>query len=120
MRKISLRKSIRKVMERKRSRFYRLDVEKASGVLFGKEEIPELQNRFFCFLEAVKLEKAHLVTIGRVYAIFVDRVIFDKKYEFIVEDLEDFYNCFTEVSYREVRDSIDNTEALLSKSIFRR
>ncbi len=107
-------------MERKKSKFYRLDIEKASEVLFGRKEIPELQDRFFCFLETVKLEKVHLVTIGRVYAVFVDRVIFDKKYEFIVENLEDFYNCFTEVSYREVRDSVDNTEALLSKSIFRR
>jgi len=58
--------------------------------------------------------------VGRVYALLIDRIVFDRKHEFIIYDPDRFYSCFTEVSYEEVKESIDNTRALLSREIFRR
>ncbi len=64
--------------------------------------------------------KTKTVKIGQVKAILIDRIIFERIYEFITDSPEAILNCFEEIPFEEARKRIDNTEALLSKDIFRR
>jgi len=60
------------------------------------------------------------IKIGLVKAILIDRVVFEKLLEFPTDNEENIYKCFQEISFDEARKEIDNTETLLSRTIFRR
>ncbi len=100
--------------------FYKINPDKAEGFLFDKKMLDNLKDKFFYFLGYQKVGNLYLFKITEVYAVLIDRIIFHKNYEFLVEDPERFYECFIEVSIEQVKNSIDNTGALLSKQIFRR
>ncbi len=103
-----------------KNKFYKLDINKAKGFLFEEELLKEMKDKFFVIIDVKKVNDFYVVKLTEVYAVLVDRIIFRNEYEFIVEDIKRFFECFIEVSLKDVRDSIDNTQALLSKKIFRR
>ncbi|NPA51269.1 MAG: hypothetical protein GXO22_00045 [Aquificae bacterium] len=104
----------------RRGSFYRIQLDKAIGFLFGEDVLDELEGKFFCLLEEEKIDEIYYIKLLQVYAVLGDRVIFRKGYEFFVDNPKDFYRCFVEIPLEEVRESIDNTQALLSKEIFNR
>jgi hypothetical protein len=65
-------------------------------------------------------QKTEVIKIGEVKAILIDRVIFEKIHEFLTEKSDYITSCFKEIPFEEARKRIDNTQALLSKDIFRR
>lgn len=102
-------------------RFYRLKYDCAKGFLFSEEELKNLKGKYFCFFGEERLDGSmYVITIRPVYAVLVDRIIFENELRFFIERKEDFYKCFEEVDINEVKEKTDNTNALLSRSIFRR
>ena len=65
-------------------------------------------------------DKYKVVKIGKVHAILIDRIIFSEIYEFITDNINNIFSNFEEISLKEAKQNIDNTQALLSKQIFRR
>jgi len=88
-----------------------------------KKELPPIKSKggVFVLLEKYKIDdKFSVVVIGKVHAILLDRVIVGETYEFITDKVADVINNFTEISQKEAKTKIDNTDALLSREIFRR
>lgn len=72
-------------------------------------------------LEKKKLDNnSFYIKIGKVFAIFIDRVIFSETYELITDKPENIFKNLKEIPYKEAKKITDNTQALLDKNIFRR
>jgi len=94
----------------KKGKFYKLK----------KKFYPLQEGEIYILLEESKLGDKFIISIGKVHAVLVDRVITSKTFEFIADKKEKVFNKFEEIPLEHVRKKIDNTDALLSKQIFRR
>lgn len=77
-------------------------------------------NSVYMLLENNKVDDKDFIKIGKVFAILGNRIIFSNTYEFLTEDKNKIYNIFKEISFKEAKKFLNNSEALLDKNIFRR
>ncbi len=93
---------------------------KRRGFYISKcENIPE--GKVYTLIEEEKVkDNVYLIRIAEVRAILIDRIILELKYDFLTEKREDIYRCFKEISFKEAKELIDNTDILLNRDIFRR
>lgn len=90
-------------------------------VLKENSSLLKEENYVYALIDVDKIDDKHkLVKIGKVHAILIDRIIFSQTFEFITDNLNNIFSNFEEISLEEAKQKIDNTQALLSKQIFRR
>ena len=90
-------------------------------VLKENSSLLKEKNSVYALIDINKIDDKHkLVKIGKVHAILIDRIIFSQTFEFITDNLNNIFSNFEEISFEEAKQKIDNTQALLSKQIFRR
>jgi glutaredoxin 2 len=84
-------------------------------------DLPIEKGRIYLLMENSKIDEIHFfVKIGVVHAIFIDRVIISNCFEFITQNPQKIFDNFKEISYENAKSKVDNTQALLSKQIFKR
>lgn len=90
-------------------------------VLKENSNLLKEENYVYALIDVDKIDDKHkLVKIGKVHAILTDRIIFSQTFEFITDNVNNILSNFEEISLEEAKQKIDNTQALLSKQIFRR
>ncbi len=86
-----------------------------------KKETANLKKgKIYIFNGIEKLNNLFFVELAEVFAMFPDRIITKEPVKVITESKQQFFSNLEEVSLEEAKKSIDNTEALLNREIFRR